>query len=222
MTITYIDKDGLLYFWQQIKQRLGDKNKIESLSFNGDKVAPDAERNVAIAEADPTVPDWAKAAEKPTYTASEVGARPSTWKPAVDDLPSLPASKVASGTLDDARIPATVARTSAIPSKVSQLSNDSGYQTASQVQSAVNAAVSKITGVEFDVVDTLPTNGRTGVFYLVPNGGADSNGYDEYIWLSAKSRFEKIGTTDVDLSGYLRSTDIVAVTNSQIDAIVAA
>lgn len=29
-------------------------------------------------ETDPTVPSWAKAATKPTYTASEVGALPST------------------------------------------------------------------------------------------------------------------------------------------------
>ena len=33
-------------------------------------------------ETDPTVPSWAKAATKPTYTASEVGARASTWVPA--------------------------------------------------------------------------------------------------------------------------------------------
>lgn len=32
----------------------------------------------AIQESDPTVPDWAKAEEKPTYTAEEVGALPST------------------------------------------------------------------------------------------------------------------------------------------------
>lgn len=33
-----------------------------------------------MSEIDPTVPDWAKAPEKPTYTASEVGALPSDTK----------------------------------------------------------------------------------------------------------------------------------------------
>ena len=32
-------------------------------------------------ETDPTVPSWAKAETKPTYTADEVGARPDTWMP---------------------------------------------------------------------------------------------------------------------------------------------
>ena len=32
-------------------------------------------------ETDPTVPSWAKAETKPTYTADEVGARPITWMP---------------------------------------------------------------------------------------------------------------------------------------------
>lgn len=50
-------------------------------------------------ESDPTVPAWAKASAKPTYTAAEVGALP-------DDT--------------------------VIPSKVSQLTNDSGYLTQHQ------------------------------------------------------------------------------------------
>ena len=37
-------------------------------------------------ENDPTVPDWAKAASKPTYTASEVGARPDNWTPSASDV----------------------------------------------------------------------------------------------------------------------------------------
>lgn len=37
-------------------------------------------------ETDPTVPSWAKAASKPTYTASEVGARPSDWTPTKSDV----------------------------------------------------------------------------------------------------------------------------------------
>ena len=37
-----------------------------------------------IQETDPTVPDWAKALEKPTYTAAEVHALPDTYTPPVD------------------------------------------------------------------------------------------------------------------------------------------
>lgn len=34
--------------------------------------------------------DWAKASEKPTYTAEEVGARPSTWMPTASDVGARP------------------------------------------------------------------------------------------------------------------------------------
>lgn len=37
-------------------------------------------------ETDPTVPSWAKQASKPSYTAAEVGARPSTWTPTYTDV----------------------------------------------------------------------------------------------------------------------------------------
>ena len=37
-------------------------------------------------EVDPTVPSWAKQPNKPTYTASEVGARPVTWTPSYTDV----------------------------------------------------------------------------------------------------------------------------------------
>ena len=43
-------------------------------------------------ETDPTVPAWAKAASKPSYTADEVGARPNTWTPTADDVDALPTS----------------------------------------------------------------------------------------------------------------------------------
>lgn len=39
-----------------------------------------------LKETDPTVPDWAKQPSKPTYTASEVGARPDTWTPTAADV----------------------------------------------------------------------------------------------------------------------------------------
>lgn len=53
----------------------GDENVIEAVSFNGVNVPPDASKRVSMTESDPTVPAWAKAATKPTYTAQEVGAQ---------------------------------------------------------------------------------------------------------------------------------------------------
>lgn len=37
---------------------------------------------------------WAKASTKPSYTASEVGARPSTWTPSASDVGAMPSSTV--------------------------------------------------------------------------------------------------------------------------------
>ena len=46
--------------------------------------------NYLTAETDPTVPAWAKADTKPTYTADEVGARPDTWTPTADQVGARP------------------------------------------------------------------------------------------------------------------------------------
>lgn len=67
----------------------GDVNVIEAVSFNGVNVPPDANKRVSMAETDPTVPAWAKAATKPTYTAQEVGAIPTTQKGAASGVAEL-------------------------------------------------------------------------------------------------------------------------------------
>lgn len=106
-----------------------------------------------------------------------------------------------------------------VPTNNNQLTNGAGYQTSAQVQSAINSALSGITGIDFQVVQSLPASGAAGTIYLVSNSGSGQNIYDEYIW--GNNRFEIIGTTAVDLSGYVQSSDLVAVTNAEIDTIVA-
>ena len=64
-------------------------------------------------------------------------------------------------------------------------------------------------------MSTLPATGQAGVIYLISNSGSAPNIYDEYIWTG--SAFEKIGTTDVDLSGY--QPLMTAITNTQINAL---
>ena len=56
------------------------------------------------AESDPTVPAWAKAASKPTYTAAEVGAIPSTQKGASGGVAELDSS----GKVPTAQLPSYV------------------------------------------------------------------------------------------------------------------
>ena len=92
-----------------------------------------------------------------------------------------------------------------------------GYQTSAQVQSAINNALSGITGIDFQVVSELPVSGKKGVIYLKSHSHGDKDIYDEYIWVTDK--FEKIGNTDIDLSGYWKKADLVECTNGDIDAI---
>ena len=109
------------------------------------------------------------------------------------------------------------------PTKVSDFTNDSNFQTQSQVQQAINDAIGQITGLSFEIVQTLPATGTAGTIYLVPNSGSAPNIYDEYVWITSggSGSFEKIGTTDVDLSSYVQYSNLVAITNAEIDTIVA-
>lgn len=92
-----------------------------------------------------------------------------------------------------------------------------GYQTSSQVQSAITEALSSITGIDIQVVSTLPATGKKGVIYLVAHSHSDTGDiYDEYVWVSTQNKFEKIGNTDVDLSGYVKSVDIVDIAESDL------
>lgn len=83
------------------------------------------------------------------------------------------------------------------------------------VNQQIMNAVGKITSFEYKIVDTLPatTEGKKGVIYLVAHsGGSTQNIYDEYILLpadgSTAARYEKIGTTDIDLTPYAKKTEI--------------
>jgi len=103
-----------------------------------------------------------------------------------------------------------------IPTDNASLTNGAGYQTAAQVQEIVNGAVGQITGISYEIVTELPAAGEAGVIYLMANGGANPNIYDEYIF--ANGKFEKIGTTETDLSGYMKTADVI--TNEEIDALL--
>lgn len=166
------------------------ENTIESISVNGDPVTPDANKNVEI-----TIPD------APVQSVS---------------VNSTPVTPDAQGNVDIE-----------VPTATSDLTNDSDFQTEAEVQQLIDDALADITGIEFEIVQTLPQTGEKGVFYLVPIEGTTNNIYDEYVWVRVGGTaaepvygFEKIGTTQVDLSGYVQATEMTTISNAIIDTII--
>lgn len=93
-----------------------------------------------------------------------------------------------------------------------------GYQTSSQVQTAINDALNNVSGIDFQIVTELPTTGKKGTFYLIADTHSDrQDNYDEYIY--ANGAWQKIGNTDVDLSAYQKTEDLIKIENSEIDQI---
>lgn len=93
------------------------------------------------------------------------------------------------------------------------------------ITKAIQDAIGEINQISFEPVesfDSLPEAGSVGVFYLVPNAKKGNNNYDEYIWNTSDGTYELIGQiqSEIDLSGYVKTTDIVPLTNDEILQII--
>lgn len=67
---------GEVFYKASGERSTGTANYVKTITFNGTTNQPDANNDISLTETDPTVPSWAKASNKPTYTAQEVGALP--------------------------------------------------------------------------------------------------------------------------------------------------
>jgi hypothetical protein len=103
-----------------------------------------------------------------------------------------------------------------VPTTVAQLTDASSYYTSAQTDSKIAAAV---TGkLKKEVVDVLPAveDADDSTIYMVPNENAEGeNIRDEYMLINGK--FEVVGTTATELSGYIKVTD--EATDEEIMAI---
>lgn len=115
------------------------------------------------------------------------------------------------------------------PTKLSQFTNDGVFitnttnnltnyykKTETYSQTEINNMISKMASLQILVVDALPATGENGTIYLVAHSHTSGDSYDEYIWVSSKSAFEKIGNTDIDLSNYWTKTELVECTEDEI------
>ena len=134
-----------------------------------------------------------------------------------------------------------------VPSNTSELTNDSDFQTSSEVSSAVSKAVAdKVTNTQMtQAISTATEDMATKTYvnqqlsninkkqivtstgemtdantiYLIANKGAGNNIYDEYIVVNNKP--EKVGTTEEELTNYYKEGDLVGISNGDIDTIFA-
>lgn len=120
-------------------------------------------------------------------------------------------------------IKAKYASKTEVPTKVSDLTNDSNFQTDTQVSTAIAAAIADVTEFDYQIVQTLPASGVKGVIYLVPNTGAGENMYDEFIWIevtegtTTTGRFEKFGEKRVEAVEYVGDDTYVEIVDGSGD-----
>lgn len=89
-----------------------------------------------------------------------------------------------------------------VPTKTSQLNNDSTFQTSEQVVAAIKTAISKSGHASFQKVDAVPKvdAAQENILYLVMN--AKTGHYD--IYAKVGDKMELLDDTTVNLSGYVQ------------------
>lgn len=89
-----------------------------------------------------------------------------------------------------------------------------GETKAITLQQIVDTAKANITILSKKVVSTINDVTDENILYLVPASDKDGNIYNEYMLIDGKP--EQVGSQDVDLTGYAKTTDVEAMINNAI------
>jgi len=109
-----------------------------------------------------------------------------------------------------------------VSSSISAALAASGFQTASQVEALIDAALATLDTDIFVVVDPLPpaSSANPNKIYLAPApGGSGDNVLEE--WVAVGGAWERFGSVDISLDGYFNESNLVPITNSEIDSMIA-
>lgn len=82
------------------------------------------------------------------------------------------------------------------------------------LEQIVNIAKANITILSKKVVSTIADVTDENILYLVPASDKDGNIYNEYMLIDGEP--EQVGSQDVDLTGYAKTTDVEAMINDAI------
>jgi hypothetical protein len=103
-----------------------------------------------------------------------------------------------------------------ISNRVTTLEN-AGYQTQSQVQTLINSSLSSVMTYKGTVANysDLPSQDvAVGDTYNITNASANNNAGDNATWNG--TTWDILGS-NIDLSSYLQRSELVAITNNEID-----
>lgn len=93
------------------------------------------------------------------------------------------------------------------------------YVTSGGVKTYVDNAIAAVKQFQYEVVSELPTASANtmGKIYLVSHVHNSADSYDEFITLEKDGAYswEKIGNTDIDLTGYVKKDTTIAGVNLQ-------
>lgn len=225
MATNFLDKDGLIHFWAKIKEKFVQK-ELKTGSQDTYKVLSDNNLTDALVQ---KINDAGSSSFNGQYSAL-------TGKPSIEGHEVATGDQTAASlgleTPSGAQAKADAAKSAAVDevktlgyqtsTQVESAITAKGYATADSVDSKVNAAKAELQGKITEAVSSaltykgvkatkaeLPVEGnKTGDMWHVTD---DAN---EYAWDGSK--WEPMGGA-VDLSGYMKKTDMVALTNGEID-----
>lgn len=190
----FLDNNGLLYFWQKIVNLFVKKDGSKVLSDNNYTTE---EKNKLAGLENYTLPE----ASAETLGGIKVGAGLAMNEGVL--------SATGGGTADSV----DWSNVQNKPTKVSEFTNDSGFQTASDVQSAITSAVSSAYKYKGSVAnkEALPQSPAVGDVYNLEDTGMN------VAWNG--TTWDDLGST-IDLSDYVKEDELVAIPNGEIDTIV--
>lgn len=220
MADKYLNYTGLQYYHNRIKNEFADKDEIP---VNTSDLTNDGDGNSPFATED--------------YV-DENGGKIDVIK--VNDVALPITSKAVNIDLTD------YALESDIPTATSDLTNDGDgtnpfitqtvnnltnyyLKTETYTKTEVDDLIGQLETIDIQVVQQLPTQDiSTSTIYLLQVSQSPVS-YDEYIYIAGTptGHWEKIGSTDVDLTSYWTMTSgqnnsLVAITTAEIDTIVGA
>ena len=141
-----------------------------------------------------------------------------------NDIPALDAAKITSGTFADARIASAAtwnAKQDALVFTGNYDADNNKVVLADYVADAVALAANGGREVVTELPQATEENYKKKMIYLYKPSGATS--YEEYIIAKNGSSYvlEKLGDTDIKLTNYWAKADLVAITQSEINALFA-